>query len=182
VASENRRAVPPTDLPLSAAALQLIADATAESARLHHEYIGTEHLLLALGHDSREQAPLAALAVNPRRAALRISEMIQDGSTKRHKVPLDPRELNLPEEVIRWLAERSQSSIDVPPDIERPFTSRTKRALSLAADSARELAHTHVGVAEVIVGIMRESKNIAAQVLAAEGLTADRAYEYARQQ
>ena len=178
--SEDLRAVPLTDLPLSADALQLIADATAESARLHHEYIGTEHLLLALGHDSREQAPLAALAVDPRRTSRRIREIVEDGAATRPKVPLDPRELNLPEEVIQWLAERRREKIDLPLHIERPFTSRTRRALSLAADSARELAHTHVGIGEVIVGIMREGKNVAAQVLAAEGLTEQRAYEYAR--
>jgi ATP-dependent Clp protease ATP-binding subunit ClpC len=185
VASEDRRAIPPTDLPLSAAALQLIADATTESARLHHEYIGTEHLLLALTHETREQAPLVAFAVDPHRVSTRLSEIVNGWALKRQTAPLDPRDLNLPEEVIQWIAEHSRSNVGDyrgTLDLERPFDSRTRRVLSFAADSARELKHTHVGVADLIVGMMREGKNVAAQVLAAEGLTAEQAYAYARQQ
>jgi ATP-dependent Clp protease ATP-binding subunit ClpC len=185
VASEDRRAIPSTDLPLSAAALQLIADATRESARLYHEYIGTEHLLLALSHEMREQTPLAVFAVDPRRVFTRLSEIVNRWALERQTAPLDPRDLDLPEEVIQWIAEHSRSNAGDfrgALNLERPFTTRTLRALSFAADSARELTHTHISVADLIVGIMREGKSVAAQVLATEGLTTERAYEYARQQ
>jgi ATP-dependent Clp protease ATP-binding subunit ClpC len=148
---KHREATNPADVPLSVAVLQLIADAKDESARLRHEYIGTEHLVLALSRQAGDVAPLPALAVDPQRVCTRISEIIQRGS------------------------------IALRPDLERPFTSRTKSALALAAESARQLGHTHLGVAHLLVGLMRERMNIGAQVLADEGLTVERAYDYARQ-
>lgn len=140
----------PTDVPLSAAVLQLIARAKDESARLQHEYIGTEHLVLALSQQADDAAPLVALAVEPQRVYTLISETIGRGR------------------------------VALASDIERPFTSRTKHAFSLAAESAHELGHRHIGVAHLLVGLMRERLNIGAQVLADRGLTEERAYEYAR--
>jgi hypothetical protein len=43
---KRKQQMNPRDLPLSAAALQLMADANSQSARLQHEYIGTEHHVL----------------------------------------------------------------------------------------------------------------------------------------
>ncbi len=63
-------------------------------------------------------------------------------------------------------------------DIERPFTSRTKQAFSLAA--AHELGHSRIDVPHLLVGLMRERLNIGAQVLADQGLTEERAFEFAR--
>jgi ATP-dependent Clp protease ATP-binding subunit ClpC len=148
---KHHHAMSPTDVPLSAAVLQLIADAKDESAHLRHEYIGTEHLVLALSRQAGDAAPLAALAVEPQRVYTLISETVGRG-----RVALEP-------------------------EIERPFTSRTKRAFSLAAESAHQLGHTHIGVAHLLVGLLRERLNIGAQVLAHAGLTEERAYEYAQQ-
>ena len=145
------QATNPADLPLSAATLQLISDANDEAARLQHEYIGTEHLVLALSQLTGDASPLPALVVEPQRVYTRISEIVRRGS------------------------------VGAGPDIERPFTSRTKQTFSLAAESARELGHTHVGVSHVLVGLMRERMNIGAQVLRDEGLAEDRAYEFARE-
>jgi ATP-dependent Clp protease ATP-binding subunit ClpC len=141
----------PADVPLSVAVLQLIADAKNESAQLQHEYVGTEHLVLALSRQTGDAAPLPALAVDSQRVHALISKIIQRGT------------------------------VALRPDLERPLTSRTMSALSFAAESARELGHTHTGVAHRLVGLMRERMNIGAQVLAEEGLTMERAYDYARQ-
>jgi ATP-dependent Clp protease ATP-binding subunit ClpA len=96
-------------------------------------------------------APLVALAVDPKRVHLLINQTITRGNA-------------------------GESSA-----VERRFTSRTKRAFSLAAETARELAHAQIGVADLLVGLMRERMNIGAQVLADQGLTEKRAYAYARQ-
>ena len=140
----------PAELPLTQDVRQLIADARQESIRLDHEYIGTEHLVLALSHQADATGTFPALAIDPERVDATLSGII----------------------------ERGQMSLD--PSLERPFTSRTKHAFALAAETAHELGHADVGVPHVLVGLLRERLNIGAQVLADQGLTAERAYEYAR--
>lgn len=140
----------PTDLPLSAEVVRLITVANDESIRRRHEYIGTEHFMLALTHQADTSATLVALAIEPQRIEAIIDETIRSGDRP------------------------------IAANIERPFTTRTNQAFSLAADAARELGHTQIGVPELLVGFMREQKGIAAQVLTDSGLTADRAFEFAR--
>ena len=139
-----------TELPFAEAVRELIADARNESARLGHEYVGTEHLVLALSHQAGDAAPLPVLGIDPDRVYTAMTGIIQRG--------------------------RSATE----PSLERPFTSRTQRAFALAAESARELGHAQIGVPHVVVGLLRERMNIGALVLADQGLTAERAYDYAR--
>ncbi|MCY7413817.1 MAG: hypothetical protein LH471_12405 [Salinibacterium sp.] len=51
-------------LPFTDAARRLLADARAESDRLMHQYIGTEHLALALVRQSGDAASLLRLGVD----------------------------------------------------------------------------------------------------------------------
>lgn len=140
----------PTELPLSVNVRQLIADADQEAVRLDHEFIGTEHLVLALSNQPGDRGLLPLLSIDPRLIATTIAGIIQRGK-------------------------RSPG-----PAVERPFTSRTKKAFALAAETARELGHQDVDVPDVLVGLLRERLNIGAQVLADHGLTFERAYDYAR--
>ena len=140
----------PTDLPLGVDVIHLITQANDESARRQHEYIGTEHLVLALSQPGNAAMPLLALAIEPQQLYTMIGNTIQRGKNP------------------------------VRSDIERPLTSRTKQAFFLAATAARELGHSHIGVPHLLVGLMRERMNIGAQVLADQGLTEQRALELAR--
>ena len=49
------------------------------------------------------------------------------------------------------------------PDL--PYTSRAKKVLELAMAEARELNHSYVGTEHLLLGLLREEKGIAAQVL-----------------
>jgi ATP-dependent Clp protease ATP-binding subunit ClpC len=140
----------PAELPLAQGVRQLIADARQESIRLDHEYIGTEHFVLALSHQVADTGPLRVLDVDQERVDDTLCGIIQ----------------------------RGQRTLE--PSLERPFTSRTKHAFALAAETAHDLGHAAVDVPHVLVGLLRERLNIGAQVLADQGLTAERAYEYAR--
>lgn len=140
----------PTDLPLGLDVVHLVDRASEESVLRDHEYVGTEHLLLALSHLQDAASPLVALGIDRRRVNTLIDETIRRG--------------NAP----------------VASDIERPFTSRTKQAFSLAAAAAHELGHSRIDVPHLLVGMMRERLNIGAQVLADQGLTEERALEFAR--
>ena len=147
---ERAQARNPTNLPLGLEVIRLIDRANNESARHDHEYIGTEHLVLALSQQDAPAEPLRALGIEPQRVYSMIHETIRRGSAT------------------------------VASSAERPFTSRTKQAFSFAAGVAQELGHAHIEVPHLLVGLMRERLNIGAQVLADQGLTEERALEFAR--
>ena len=70
----------PADLPLSLDVVQLIDQARDESARCHHEYVGTEHLMLAMSLQDDAATPLRALGVERRQVYTLIDETIRRGS------------------------------------------------------------------------------------------------------
>jgi ATP-dependent Clp protease ATP-binding subunit ClpA len=145
------RAKNPTDVPLAPDLVRLIAEANEESVRQQHEFIGTQHFVLAVTHRADSPVMLRALALEPDRVTMAIDETVQ----------------------------RARNPVRA--DIDRPFTSRTKQAFSYAAATAHELGHSQISVPDLLVGIMRERKNIGAQVLAAHGLTEERALQFARE-
>lgn len=126
---------------------QILAAANGEAARLRHEYIGTEHILLALSSDQEGVAVTALknLGVDLNEVRARVESAVTPGP------------------------------LDAPPLAMRPFTSRTKHALDLAASAAREMRHSYVGTEHVLLGLLEEAKNIAAQVLWSLGVRPDQA-------
>jgi ATP-dependent Clp protease ATP-binding subunit ClpC len=58
------------------------------------------------------------------------------------------------------------------PDL--PYTSRAKKVLELAMGEARELNHSYVGTEHLLLGLLREEKGIAAQVLTDAGVNLER--------
>jgi ATP-dependent Clp protease ATP-binding subunit ClpC len=133
------------ELQFTGDALRLLADARGESDRLRHEYVGTEHLVLALTRQAEggASAVLGRLGVDRDRVRESIAATIGTG--------------------------RSEHA----PGAELPFTSRTRTALALATESARELGQASVGAEHVLLGLMREGLNIGAQILHEHGLTVD---------
>jgi ATP-dependent Clp protease ATP-binding subunit ClpC len=119
--------------------------AREEAQRLHHEYVGTEHMLLAL---TREEGGVAA-------AALRSIEV--DGAAIRHRI----------EEVVKVGNAAHQTGSDL------PYTSRAKKVLELAMSAARELDHSYVGTEHLLLALAREGRGIACQILAERGATAE---------
>src|SRR4029077_11129843 len=58
-----------------------------------------------------------------------------------------------------------------------PYTSRAKKVLELAMSEARELNHSYVGTEHLLLGLIREEKGIAAQMLDDVGVKLDAARE-----
>lgn len=54
--------------------------------------------------------------------------------------------------------------------VDLPYTSRSKKSLEFAAVAARDLGHDSVAPEHLLIGLMRERKGIAAQVLTSLGL------------
>src|SRR5499425_1103743 len=126
---------------------KVLAMAREEAARLHHEYVGTEHILLGL---IREGEGVAA-------------QVLQNLS-----VELDDIQQKIEETVKKGKAGQTTG-----PDL--PYTSRAKKVLELAMAEARELNHSYVGTEHLLLGLVREEKGIAAQVLTDAGVNLEAA-------
>ena len=116
-------------------ARRVVLHAQKEAARLRHNVIGTEHLLLGLVKegDSIAAKALESLGVSLEKVQNEVEKIIGVG-----------------EEVIFG---------------EVPFTPRAKRVLELAWDESRQLGHNYVGTEHILLGLIREGEGVAAQVL-----------------
>ncbi len=109
--------------------------AQQEAARLGHNVVGTEHLLLGLVAEGQGVAAKALESLNIDLAKIR------------HEV------------------ERIIGVGEPNPFAEIPFTPRAKRVLELAIDEGRQMGHNYVGTEHVLLGLIREGEGVAAQVL-----------------
>ena len=109
--------------------------AQQEAARLGHNVVGTEHLLLGLVAEGEGVAAKA----------------------------LEAMEIGM--EKIRHEVERIIGSGETNPFGEVPFTPRAKRVLELALDESRIMGHNYVGTEHILLGLIREGEGVAAQVL-----------------
>ncbi len=120
--------------------------AREEAIRLQHDYVGTEHILLGL---IREGEGVAAAVLQHLSVDLeQIHERVEE-SVRKGKATIALGEL--------------------------PYTSRAKKVLEFAMAEAREFNHSYVGTEHLLLGLLREEKGIAAQVLNSLGVTLDEA-------
>jgi ATP-dependent Clp protease ATP-binding subunit ClpC len=126
---------------------KVLAMAREEAARLHHEYVGTEHILLGL---------------------IREGEGVAAAVLQNLSIDLDEIQQKIEEQVKKGKATQATG-----PDL--PYTSRAKKVLELAMSEARELNHSYVGTEHLLLGLLREEKGIAAQVLTDIGVNLETA-------
>lgn len=126
---------------------KVLAMAREEAARLHHEYVGTEHILLGLIREGEgvAAAVLQNLSVDLEEVQQKIEETVKKGKAAQTTGP------------------------------DLPYTSRAKKVLELAMGEARELNHSYVGTEHLLLGLLREEKGIAAQVLTDAGVNLEAA-------
>jgi ATP-dependent Clp protease ATP-binding subunit ClpC len=125
---------------------KVLAMAREEAIRLQHDYVGTEHILLGLIREGEGVA--AAVLANLSVDLEQIQERIEE-SVRRGKATIALGEL--------------------------PYTSRAKKVLEFAMAEARELNHSYVGTEHLLLGLLREEKGIAAEVLNQLGVTLEEA-------
>lgn len=124
-----------------------------------HEYIGTEHLLMALLADESCIAANVLKNLNVDAAGLR--EEI-DACVGRMPATQPPS----------WLWRVIEKVLGVPAGLpHRPQTPRAKVVIELAVAASREMNHKYVGTEHLLLGLMQESEGVAAHVLAGRGLT-----------
>jgi ATP-dependent Clp protease ATP-binding subunit ClpC len=140
------RDLPLGELSISDALRRLLADARREAEELDHEYIGTEHLVLALAPEAGHATMLVRLGVDRARLREELLATLTPGSS-RHRMPPGPN----------------------------PYTERTRLAFRFAAEEARASGRGAVGVEQLVVGLLRERGNVGAQLLTYCGATMARA-------
>ncbi len=117
-------------------AQQVLALARKEADRFHHNYVGTEHLLLGLINLGQ------GVAVN----------VLQ-------KMGLDL-------ETVRSAVEKQVGTgPETKPSGNIPYTPRVKKVLALAGKEAKALNHSYVGTEHILLGLLREGEGVAARVL-----------------
>ena len=115
--------------------------ANQEAQRFNHEYIGTEHVLLGL---VKEGSGVAANVLK--------------------NLDVDLRRIRAEVEKI------VQSGPDMVTMGKLPQTPRAKKVIEYAMEEARNLNHNYVGTEHLLLGLLRESEGVAAQVLMNLGL------------
>ncbi len=127
---------------------KVLAMAREEAIRLQHDYVGTEHILLGLIREGEGVAAAVLLNLN---------------------VDLDQIQERTEEQVRKGKAGATMG--------ELPYTSRAKKVLEFAVAEAREMSHSYVGTEHLLLGLLREEKGVAAQVLESLGVTLEQARE-----
>ena len=119
-------------------ATQALALARKEAARLNHNFLGTEHLLLGLiklGQGVHVNV-LAKLGVDLESVRNEIERLVGTGPDQKMSETI-------------------------------PYTPRVKKTIALAQKEARALHHTYVGTEHLLLGLLREGDGVAAKVLRA---------------
>jgi len=121
-------------------ARRVIFFARYEASQFGSPYIETEHLLLGL---LREDKTLANRFLRSHAAVESIRKQIEGHTTIREKV---------------------STSVDL------PLSHECKRVLAYGAEEAERLSHKHIGTEHLLLGLLREEKCFAAEILHERGL------------
>lgn len=116
--------------------------AREESRRLQHDYIGTEHILLAILREGEgvAVAVLLSLGLSTEQIRRKVEELMPKGG----------------ETILMG---------------ELPFNLSARRAMELAVEEARNLQHNYVGTEHLLLGLMDDQEGIASRALMSLGLS-----------
>lgn len=126
---------------------EILELARHETARFHHSYVGTEHILLALAHHGAGRNLLSRLGA---------SELAVRNQVERH-IQASP----------------SMTEVGLPP----PFTPRSTRVLDFAAEEALGLKCGTVQAKHLLAGLILEEGGLAATVLREFGVTYQKCHD-----
>jgi len=124
-------------------ARRVVVLAQEEARMLNHNYIGTEHILLALIQEGEGVAAkaLRSLGVSLEEVRSDVKDIVGQGATA--------------------------------PVGHVPFTPRAKKVMELSLRESLQLHHNYIGTEHILLGLVREGEGVAAQVLQKRGATLD---------
>ena len=116
-------------------ARRVVVLAQEEARMLHHDHIGTEHILLGLIGEGEGVAAkaLESLGISLEAVRQHVGEITGQGQQA--------------------------------PSGHIPFTPRAKSVLELSLREALQLGHNYIGTEHILLGLIREGEGVAAQVL-----------------
>jgi ATP-dependent Clp protease ATP-binding subunit ClpC len=117
-------------------AQQVLALARKEADRFHHNYVGTEHLLLGL---------------------IKLGQGVAVSVLQKMGLDLETVRAAVEKQVGTGQETKTQTSI--------PYTPRVKKVLALSGKEAKTLNHSYVGTEHILLGLLREGEGVAARVL-----------------
>ena len=117
-------------------AQQVLALARKEADRFHHNYVGTEHLLLGL---------------------INLGQGVAVNVLQKMGLDLDTVRTAVEKQVGKGPAAKPVGNIS--------YTPRVKKVLALAGKEAKSLNHSYVGTEHILLGLLREGDGVAARVL-----------------
>ena len=129
-------------------ARRVIFFARYEASQLGAQVIEAEHILLGLLREDKQLTQ--KFFRNPDTTVMSIRKEIEGRASLRDKV---------------------SASVDL------PLSQSAKRVLSYAADESERLQHRHIGTEHLLLGILREEKSPAAEILYERGLRLSQARE-----
>ncbi len=123
---------------------KVISLAREEAVRLHHDHIGTEHLLLGLVKEGEGVAAvvLTNLGISMEDLRRAVENAVSTGS----------------ETLVLG---------------EVPLNQEARSSLNYAVDEARRMNHTYIGTEHLLLGLLREERGLACQVLQSLGVDID---------
>jgi len=128
-------------------ARKVMALSNQEVQRFNHEYIGTEHILLGL-----------------------IKEGSGTGAAVLKNLGVDIEKMLLEmEQLFKLKGRPDKVTMD-----KQPPTPLAKKVIEYAIEEARSLNHEYIGTEHILLGLLRESEGIAAQVLVNLGVSIER--------
>lgn len=77
------------------------------------------------------------------------------------------------ENIRRSIEQRATDRPSISTSVDLPLSHESKRVLAYGAEEAERMRHKHLGTAHLLLGLMREEKSFAAQLLHDQGLTTD---------
>ncbi|MBL7009535.1 MAG: AAA family ATPase, partial [Planctomycetes bacterium] len=129
-------------------ARKVMGFARREAQGFHHEYIGTEHILLGLIQEGQGVAAnvLKTMNIDLQKIRREVEKIVKPGPA--HE-----------------------------PSVQIPFTPRAKKVVELALEEATNLGHNYIGTEHLLLALLREQEGIAAHVLMALGVKLDEVRE-----
>jgi ATP-dependent Clp protease ATP-binding subunit ClpC len=121
-------------------ARRVVVQGQEEARTLDHTYLGPEHLLLGLAHESIGGVGAGAL-----------------------------ESLGIGLEAVRQRVEEIIGRGEQAPSGHIPFTPQAKEVLKLALDESVQLGHSYIGTEHILLGLIREGDSVAAHVLTGLG-------------
>lgn len=117
-------------------AQQVLALARKEADRFHHNFVGTEHLLLGL---------------------IQLGQGVAVSVLQKLGLDLESVRREVEKQVGTGPDQKIIGNI--------PYTPRVKKVLALAVKEAKALNHTYVGTEHILLGLLREGDGVASRVL-----------------